>query len=277
MTTIFTCDDSFESMMTCVYQAWDSRLGHRNIRLALEPVDQQELFCDYIHVDSDTEKTEKVIRSIRRKISDEAYRQIFMAAMSFEPDRLDAIYRFLLLGFAYGGKVTDMLAEPPVIRILELSRKVGNEAHFFREFTRFVLVDLSPSPKGGAPALSPGRAPAPWQASPEKIYVAHIEPKCNILTITARHFEDRMPSEHWMMIDDTRRLAAIHPKDQPLYLTSLSREELAHLLELEKNRDVYTDLWQEFFDTIGIGARTNPRCQRTMLPLWYRKHMTEFK
>lgn len=267
MTTIFTCNDSFEAMMTCIYQAWDSRLGHRNIRLMLEPVEQQELFCDYIHVDGDPEKTEKVIRSIQRKISGEAYSQIFKASMSFEPDRLDTIYRFLLLGFAYGRKVTDMLFEPAVIRILELSRKVGNEAHYFREFTRFVSVNLRPS---GGEALSPR------QDFSEKVYVAHIEPKCNILTITARHFEDRMPSEHWMILDDNRQLAAVHPKDQPLYLMNLSPVHLERLLELERERDLYTDLWQEFFDTIGIDARANSKCQRTMMPLWYRKHMTEF-
>ncbi|WP_334290823.1 DUF4130 domain-containing protein [Anaerostipes caccae] len=31
-----------------------------------------------------------------------------------------------------------------------------------------------------------------------------------------------------------------------------------------------------FFETIGVEARKNPRCQKTMMPLWYRKHMTEF-
>lgn len=294
MTTIFTCNDSFEAMMTCVYQAWDSRLGHRNIRLMLEPVEQQELFCDYIHVEGDPEKTEKVVRSIRRKISDEAYSQIFKAAMAFEPDRLDTIYRFLLLGFTYGRKVTDMLFEPAVIRILELSRKVGNEAHYFREFTRFVSVNLRPvisavpsswESASFGQSVSYGESPAlrtsaqdgsPRQGLSEKVYVAHIEPKCNILTITARHFEDRMPSEHWIILDDNRLLAAVHPKDQPFYLTTLSPFHLEHLLELEKERDVYTDLWQEFFDTIGIQARANSKCQRTMLPLWYRKHMTEF-
>lgn len=248
---VYTCDDKFESMMTCIYDAWSSRKGHSNILLELEPVAQAELFCEYIHVDADQEKAAKVIRSVQNKISHEAYWQIFRAAMSFEPDRLDAIYRFMILGFAYGRQVTSMLTEMPVIRILELERKVANETHYFREFTRFTSVD-------------------------RRVYVSHIEPKCNVLSMVAEHFADRMPSEYWIMIDDNRKLAAVHAKDEAFYITVLSADEFSRFKELEKERDEYTELWLEFFRTIGIEARKNPRCQRNMLPLWYRKHMTEF-
>ncbi len=249
---IYTCDDRFESMMTCIYDAWASRKGHSNIRLELEPLEQTELFYEYIHVDADQEKTEKVIRSVKNKISFKAYSQIYRAAMSFEPDRLDTIYRFMILGFTRGSRVMEMFTEAPVMRILELSRKVANEVHYFREFTRFTSVD-------------------------QKVYVSHIEPKCNALAMVAEHFADRMPSEYWIMIDDNRKIAAVHPKDEAFYMTSLSEEELRRFKKLEKERDEYTKLWQEFFQAIGIEARKNPRCQRNMLPLWYRKHMTEFR
>lgn len=51
--TIFTCKDTFEDMMSCIYTAWASRLGHKNIRLKTEPIGNLELFCDYRHVDHD--------------------------------------------------------------------------------------------------------------------------------------------------------------------------------------------------------------------------------
>lgn len=249
---IYTCDEKFESMMTCIYDAWESKNGHKNIRLELEPLEQQELFCEYIHVEADEEKTKKVVRSVQMKISYEAYLQIYRAAMSYEVDRLDAIYRFLLLGFAYGREITKMLTQAPVMRILELSRKVSNEAHYFREFTRFTSVD-------------------------RKVYISHIEPKCNVLAMAATHFADRMPSEYWIMIDDNRSLAAVHPRNEEFYLTTLSEYELAYFKDIEKERDEFTELWQEFFNTIGIEARKNPKCQRNMMPLWYRKHAPEFQ
>ena len=69
---VFTCHDDFESMMTCIYDAWAARLGHSNIRLMTEPVDEPELFCQYRHIDPNLEKCQKVIRSVRTKISPNA-------------------------------------------------------------------------------------------------------------------------------------------------------------------------------------------------------------
>lgn len=249
--TVFTCEETFEAMMTCIYEAWASRLGHENLRLQLEPVGQQGLFCTYIHVDTNISKASSVIRSIQRKISFTAYQQVFLAAMSFEPDRLDAIYRFLVLGFAAGRKVTDMLFRPEVVWILELSRKTGHEAAYFREFTRFFRAG--------------------------QVYVAHIEPKCNITSISAGHFADRMPSEYWMLIDDNRQIAAVHPKNQPFYMMRLTGEEMKALREAEEAEDQYTDLWREFFHSTGIEARKNYECQRSNMPIWYRKHAVEFR
>ena len=51
----------------------------------------------------------KVVRSIQDKISAKAYYQVYLAAMSNDPGRLDDIYRFLRIGFAVGGKVTECL------------------------------------------------------------------------------------------------------------------------------------------------------------------------
>ena len=64
--------------------------------------------------------------------------------------------------------------------------------------------------------------------------------------------------------------------DEDYYVTPLSIKELQKLQTIEKQRDIYTDLWKEFFETIAIKERENPRCQRTHMPLHYRKHVTEF-
>ena len=111
---IFTCQDTFESMMTCIYVAWSARLGHSNIKLQTEPIWSPELFCEYRHVDPDEEKVQKVIRSIREKISEKSYHDIYRAAMSDSSDKLDIIYRYMILGFVYGEKTSQMLGNPAV-------------------------------------------------------------------------------------------------------------------------------------------------------------------
>lgn len=248
---VFTCCDRFEDMMTCIYDAWDSRLGHRNIRLMTEPLGNLELFCEYRHVDPDPEKTASVVRSIQKKISFEAYQMVFRCAVSAVPGKLDAIYRFLLLGFAHGAKVVSLLQHPAVMAVFEIDRKVGNETHLFREFLRFTSMK-------------------------DNVLAAHIEPRSDILTLLAPLFADRMPSENWMIIDDNRKAAVVHPADCDFYLTYLSEAEFRRLGELEDGSDPYVDLWKGFFETIGIKERKNYRCQRNHMPLWYRKHAVEF-
>ncbi len=251
---IFCCKDRFEDILTCIYDAWSMALivGHDNIRLVREPVYQQTLFDEYIHVDADNDKVEKVIRSIKKSISEQAYNYVFYASLSEQEDALQAIYNFLRVGFAVGSRVCFMYANPYVMRMGELKRKIGNESHFFREFSRFTSID-------------------------NKVYVCHIEPKNNVITLVAEHFADRMPSEHWVMVDDKRKMAVVHPKDEDIYLRYLTDAEFETLSRSEEYEDKYTEMWRSFFRVIGIKERENYKCQRNMFPIWMRKHAVEFK
>ena len=252
---IFTCKDRLEDIMTCIYDAWSEALliGHDQIQLKKEPVFQQTILDEYIHVDQDLSKAEKVIRSIRRDISDEAYLNIYLATLSVEEDALQAIYNFLRVGFKIGESVLQQYANPHVMRILELRRKVSNESHHFREFARFERLNSS------------------------NVYVSHLEPKSDVIMLVGRHFADRMPSEQWMIIDDNRKTACVHPKDGENYLRYLTDEEFQTLRKTEEYEDEYTDLWKTFFHAIVIDERKNYVCQGNLFPLWKRKHAVEFK
>lgn len=249
--TVYSCEDDFTSMMTCVYEAWSSRKGHSNVKLVVEPVYEQELFIEYVHVDGDEEKAEKVIRSIINKISQNVYAWVYYASKSCEADALDTIYRFLVMGFHYGDKVCFMLQEPVVMRMMELRRNVGNEAHYFREFLRFNSVN-------------------------GEVYVAHIEPKSDVILYVASHFADRMPSEHWIIMDDKRKRAAIHPKNEEFYVKELTNQEAEQLMQTSEYIDEFVALWKEYFETIAIEERKNTACQRNHFPIWMRKHAVEW-
>lgn len=250
--TIFTCEDSLEGILTCIYDAWASGLGHKNIRLMLEPVVQPELFCNYRSIFPDRKKVSSVSRSIQTKISPDAWKMVCHAAMSCDPMKADHIYRFLLYGFSYGKCSLKMLGIPAVMNLYELSRKVQNEAHRHIEFIRF-------------------------SEYPNNILISRISPQADILELTAAHFSDRMPSEDWMIIDETRRKAAVHPGEESCYFTVFSAEEMNAMNSMEKTDRFYADLWKTFFHSVSIRERENPTCQRSFLPLWMRSHMTEFQ
>lgn len=170
--TVYTCSPDLASILTCIYEAWNSRVGYRNVRLMTEPVGNLELFCDYCHVEPDTEKAASVTRSIQKKIGAAAWRLVYLCAMSERSDAPDIIYRFLLYGFSYGKDTLHMLQEPAVFHAFEVSRQVTNEAHLFREFIRFANIS------SGFPIL-----------------VSHISPKANVLTLVAPHFLTGSPQK----------------------------------------------------------------------------------
>ena len=134
-------------------------------------------------------------------------------------------------------------------RLLGTSHK---ELHYFREFLRF-------------------------SQSEQGILFSQISPKSNILPLIAPYFTDRLPSENYLIFADTYQLAVIHPKNTGWYLAPMNLEEFHQVLVKGPEEASWEACFKAFHKTIAIKERTNPVCQRTHLPLWYRKHMTEFQ
>lgn len=250
--TVFTCGPEPDDIFTAVYDAWASRLGHDRVALEIEGEGDPRLFARYCQVDRDREKAEKVARSVCRKISQEAYLGIYRAALSFESDRADAVYRFLVRGFQVGGGIIHRLQEPAVCRLFELSRKVGNESHYFLEFTRFTQWDNG-------------------------VLLARIAPKCNVLSLVAPHFADRLNGETWLIYDENHCKAAVHPANSRWFLADTRELGWDEALREHADDRGWDDLWRIFVKNIAIEPRVNPKLQRSLMPLWYRKNMTEFQ
>lgn len=248
--TVFSCANDFTAMLTCIYDAGKCRLGRSNFRLCVEPIDQMNMFEQYVHVEPDERKAAEVERSITMRISPGFYSEVMYCTGAYEPDTLDTIYSVIALGFKYGPRVLDMYQFNEVVRFLAISKRYGAEAHSFREFSRFNKI-------GDA-------------------YVAHIEPKSHVLLPVAEYFADRCPSENWMVVDDIHREAVVHPVNEPYYLRTFTDEEFERLQLTEDVKDEYNSLWKAYFDKIAIQARVNYRCQMNHFPKWKRKHATEF-
>lgn len=249
--TVFTCQPDFTSMLTCIYYAWASKEGHKNIRLELEPVGQVQMFDEYRHIDGEVDKARSVSDAVNMKISPYFYREVLGCAGFYAADVLDNIYRMLLLGFKYGDSALDMLQFEAVMRNREIRKSYSNEVCRFKEIARFHEVRKS-------------------------LYIAHIEPKSRVVEALGAAFMDRMPSEHFMIVDDIHLEAVIHPKNEDYYMRKLTQEELATLIMTEEVNDEYTDMWRVFFENIAIKERNNPTYQRNSFPIWARKHAVEF-
>ena len=95
--------------------------------------------------------------------------------------------------------------------------------------------------------------------------------------LVGRHFADRMPSEHWMIIDDNRKTACVHPKDGTNYLRYLTDDELSHFVKQNSMKMNIQRCGRRFFQAVAIKERENYVCQRNLFPIWKRKHAVEFR
>ena len=252
MMTVFLCDSSFDGILTGVYEVYSSGLGPERCRLELAAEYEPSLFAEYREIGTDPVKAEKVASKIRNFMSEEAYVCLYRASLHKSPERADRILRFIVRGLKNGKKTMRMLQEPAVYEIFDMDRNVGREAHSLREFCRFER-------------LSSG------------IYYGKVGPENRVLEIVADHFSDRFPDMDWILYDEKHNMAALHSQKGGWMIREQVTEEELTKIDEQKQKDPYVDLWKVFFESIAIEERRNPKCQRTMLPLRYRKYMTEFE
>ncbi len=247
------CEDSLEGIFTGVYNAYLMGKSREQIHICLGKDENYRLFAVYEDCIPDEERAGKVAKTIIRKFGLDAYLSICRALASREKDKGEAIYRTIIagLGMKDGGKLMDRLQDPYIHRVFELARSVANEAHFHVEFLRFRELD-------------------------HQILYAVIGPKNNILTFIVPHFADRLPLENFVIYDEGRNIYAVHPARKEWYL--VYGDEMIRQTEcrFSKGEEKYSELFSRFFHTIAIKERRNYALQRNMLPLRYRKYMTEF-
>lgn len=253
--TIFQCEDSPDGILTGVYDAWASRLGHSRLRLEVGENANYELFAQYRSVEADGEKAGKVARTIRRKLGEEAWHHLYHAALANDGGKADAIYRTVVLGIYLAGQgevrpLMENLKEPCIFQVFSLSRTVGHEAHRYLGFIRFREL------KGG-------------------LLFAEISPGSQVLPLIGDHFADRYPRENFVIYDNRHGTYLMHPSGRPWVLFSGEKLRTEELEESDQEL-LYAGLWRSFVDAIGIPERHNADLQQQLLPLKFRKYMTEY-
>lgn len=254
MIRVFQCEDTLTGIMTGVYDAWDSRLGHQNVRLATACNENMELFCEYVWTEPDVGKAEKVLRTVRRRLGEEAYEMIAYASAYPHDKKADAIYRMIVLGLHMpnGTQISGMLTQPDVRLVFELRRKVWHIAHRYMGFVRFRELE------NGA-------------------LLSEIDAEADILALIAPYFSDRLPLENWLIYDRRRHKAAVHPAGSSFLLLEEVDEEGFARLRDSKEEAQFEALWKGFHRAIGIASRTNGKLQMSMLPKKFRSFMKEFE
>ena len=247
---VYLCEDSLEGILSAVHAAYHSRYGHRFIRLQEGDYIEQDLFSDYVQVRTDFAKADSVARSVRQKISVQAWDSILKASLHYRTGKAQDIYRFLNYGYQMGGSVINYIGEEHIQRVMFDGKTVSKEYDRMMGFTRFQELE-------------------------DGSLFARIGPKSNLVPLLAGHFADRFPEERWTIYDENRHLMAYHV---PNLGWNMMKGDLSKYLPEEnvsQNQREMEDCWKTFFETIAIEARKNLKYQQQMLPKYYRKYFSK--
>lgn len=255
---ILRCEDSLDGIFTAIYDAFvykNKLIKEYNgqyedsISIEIGEGENYTLFTTVIDIVTDTVKAQKTIISIKRKLGFTIYETVFNALCHFSADRATIALGFLIRAFKFGQRIMENLSDKYVMGVFELSRKTCNEADKIRGFIRF-------SDNGS-------------------FLMSRFSPKCNMIPIIMWHFMDRYPGENFVIYDEVRKYAVVHPvNEECFFISDHEFEELE--AKIPEKVDDFEQLWKIYFDSTDIKERLNPECQRNLCPKWYRKNMLEF-
>lgn len=239
---VFLYDGSFDGFLCCVYHS----VYTRQLPMAIDiiAIAQPTLFEQRL-IETDNQQAEKVRRSIPQKICPAALKLVETVFLSGMEQKELAMLRFLLLGYRQGGKVMQMMGNPDVAPVMKAARHLEGERHLLLGFVRFSDYD--------------------------GVLAATITPKNFILPFIAPHFTARFSQENFLIYDKTNKAALVY-QDGEAKIVPMEGVEFPKADETET---AYRVLWKQFYHTIAIEARYNPKCRMTHIPKRYWQNMTE--
>ena len=251
--TILLCDDDLESIYTAIFDAFALKLDPRKTHLQFDGAESMEFFTEYIYVDRDSEKAQKLAKWLVRRFGESVYEHLTYILCHSSGRRADVFYHVVELGLnlKYPETIFNHLGNCWVMEGFEMKRKASKELLHLMGFLRFEEL------KNG-------------------ILFAKFHPKTDCILFLARHFADRLPSENFVIYDMKRKKCIIHPYRSEWYMrTNVEMEDFASL-ENSNAQQFFEILYKEFCKTIAIQDRKNEKLQQNMLPLHFRDCMVEF-
>lgn len=240
---IYEYDGSYAGLLCCVFDSY----VRREAPISVVPAGTKQISLYPTHTVTTVHSHARRIETGVRARSAQAVRLIRRGYLTCLPEKDRLLCRVMLRLFREGPA---FLKDPTDLDLYPLHRAIrhlGGELEKLRGFIRFSAF--------------------------QGIYAAEIEPKNRVLPALRSHFCSRFADQPFVIYDRTHREALLYDC-RHWQIVPLDAFEMARPDQTEAQ---YRRLWKTFYDTIAIRERTNPRCQRTQMPLRYRGTMTEFQ
>ncbi|MBP3344245.1 MAG: TIGR03915 family putative DNA repair protein [Bacteroidales bacterium] len=251
---IFVYDRSFEGLLTSLFYCY----SHKRFPDSLLGVGEQlPLLCDeVVEIVTDDQQAGRVWRGLEKKLSGYALWAVAACWMSGLPQVEMLLLRYMKRIFDSHSSVELDFADPDVLEVVRIAKKVAKERERVVQFVRF-------------------------QHGADDIYYACINPIYNVLPFAVNYFTNRFAFQRWIIYDTIRQFGYYYDGKSVTEVnctTYCNGEESVGVLgegERGEDEELFRRLWQTYFSSIAIKERLNPKLHRQHMPVRFWKYLTE--
>jgi probable DNA metabolism protein len=248
---IFRYDKTFDGLLTAVFDAYSRKTFPKRL---LSRTEIAPLFIDEIHtVITQKEQSARVWKGITAKLSNGAANMIIYAWLS-ELDKVDElIFRYICKVFDTKKSIETNFSDNDILELKKIALKVNNEKNRIKQFTRF-------------------------QKSYDEIYFAPISPLYNALPLSIEYLKDRFADQKWIIYDMKRKYGYYYDLKSVIEITLDDNNFMDGKLNdtiIAHDEKLFQELWKNYFKSITIKERINPKLHQQNLPTRFWKYLTE--
>lgn len=250
----FCYDKTFDGLLSCIFFSFEVK---EMPDILLENNEVKPLFLDKsYHIITETEKSKRVWKGLEKKISKSAYEMLLIVWLSELPNVDLLIFRYIYNAFKSEKSIELNFGDADVLRCAEIFKKVNQSCHKVIQFVRF-------------------------QKTADGVFFAPITPDYNVISLVASHFKERYADQQWIIYDtkrkfglyyDLKNLTEITFLEEPVHKSGKLKEE-----QMDAEEKYYQKMWKEYFKTMAIKERINPKLQKQHMPVRYWKFLTEMQ
>lgn len=250
---IFIYDKTFEGLLTALFDAYARRTFPDLLLAEGEPL---PLFYDEtITIYTDEQKANRVWKGLEKHMSKFALSGLTVAWLSEMPQIDYLLFRYMRKAIDSPATIELNLGDPDVLELTKILKKVSNERLRTMQFFRF-------------------------QKAADGTYFAAVSPLYNVMPLILPYLQDRFADQIWLIYDlkreygyyyDLKEVIEIRFEEKDSHLlTGLLSEDI-----MDKDEKLFQCMWKEYFKTIAIKERLNPRLHRQNMPARFWKYMPE--
>ena len=236
-------DGTMAGFLCCIFESYAS---HEPLSAISADADPQLTLYAGRFIPTDLEHARRVLRKVS-SLSSTAGRLLRDGFLTCLPEREIRLYHLVGKLLREGPGFLGNLSDETLYPVIKAVRHLYGEVHLLKGFVRF-------SDLGG-------------------ILAGEIEPKNRVLPLLRGHFCARYPEDPFFLFDRTHKEALFHTPGR----TAIQPLDSFQMGPADQREAAYRLLWKQFYDTVAIPERYNPRCRQTQMPKRYWNTMTEFQ